>query len=54
MGIEEDRLEFFGTEKEKLVAGLKERGGGRLVCGPDGKWKVESALPPKGLARSRH
>jgi hypothetical protein len=48
MGIEDDRLEFFGTEMEKLVAGLKVRGGGRLVCGADGKWKVDAALPPKG------
>lgn len=48
MGIDEDSLEFFGTKKEKLIAGLKERNGGRLVCGPDGAWRVEAALPPKG------
>jgi hypothetical protein len=48
MGIEEDRLELLGTEKEKLVALLKESGGGRLVCPPGGKWKMDAALPPAG------
>ena len=45
MGIREDRIELKGTAREKIIAELRDSGGGRAVLTQDGNWEYRSDIP---------
>jgi hypothetical protein len=46
VSISDDRIELFGSEKQKMVAYLRATGGGRAVQVQSGAWEYRNDIPP--------